>query len=97
MINTRKSYTIRLYNGTINKQLLVNYGYTFIPRTYEEKYPTVKITDKGNVVINHSYSSIQKTNHKVQIEIEKMYVKSLFTCIFFFIYCFCKMHVVIFL
>ena len=56
MINARKSYTIRLYNGTINKQLLVNYGYTFIPRTYEEKYPTVKITDKGNVVINHSYS-----------------------------------------
>lgn len=55
-MNARKSYTIRLYSGTINKSLLVNYGYTYIPRSYEEKYPTAKITDKGNVVINHSYS-----------------------------------------
>lgn len=50
----RKHMNIRLMTGNINTGLLVRFCYTY-ESGQDAKFPTIKVTDSGGIVINNSY------------------------------------------
>jgi hypothetical protein len=54
-----QSFNIKLYKGNVNKDLAMNYFYTFRQNTNaENEYPTLKKTNSGTVVVDHNYGLI---------------------------------------
>ena len=54
--NDTKNFSMTIFSGSVNKDFHVTYGYRFMFNSHDAKYPTVKETDKGTIVINQSYS-----------------------------------------
>lgn len=51
-----QNFNIRLYRGIVNKDLMMNYVYTFRPNTNaENEFPTLKRTANGTVIVDHNY------------------------------------------
>lgn len=51
-----KSFSIKLFSGQINKDMLVNYTFKYVDdRGIEGTYPTVKMRDSNHITINNSY------------------------------------------
>ena len=50
----KKNINVHIYNGTINKDMMVNYVYTY-EYGPDSQYPTIKTTPSGTVVISNSY------------------------------------------
>lgn len=52
----KKNINMRMYSGSINKDLMVNYCYTYIPNGEpDNKFPTFKTTAKGTKIIDHTF------------------------------------------
>lgn len=52
----KQSCTMTIFNGTVNKNLRASFGYQFYKNDGVIKYPSIRMTDKGTIVINHSFS-----------------------------------------
>lgn len=54
--NNMKNFTMTLFNGSINKELRAVFGYKYVLNSPDGKYKSVRMTDRGTIILNHSYS-----------------------------------------
>ncbi len=54
--NDAKNFTMTLFNGSINKELRAVFGYKYVLNSPDGKYKSVKTTERGTIILNHSYS-----------------------------------------
>lgn len=63
---TPRRVSMTIFTGAINKDLRVTFGYTYTSDNGEGKYPTVRMSDRGTIIINHSYSLTLNTDYSTQ-------------------------------
>ena len=51
-----RNINIRIFRGNVNKDILVNFIYTYqTPNDPENKFPTLRKTQSGTVIVDHNY------------------------------------------